>query len=110
MSTQAPTRTRKANIYAGTCHNCGGHVAAQAGLLGSRVNGRWTVQHTECPTATLAHSAAPAYAPAYVSPTRTGRSHECESCGAPRAHRAIDMSGIAGYACYRCDDGSLSLS
>ena len=40
--------SRKANVYAGTCSKCGAHVAAQAGLLGSKVNGRWTVRHTDC--------------------------------------------------------------
>lgn len=32
----------------------------------------------------------------------------CESCGYRYAHLATDMSGISGYACIRCDDGSLS--
>ena len=34
--------------------------------------------------------------------------HACECCGAPRAHYARDLSGIGGYACRSCDDGSLS--
>ena len=34
--------------------------------------------------------------------------HSCECCGTPRAHYARDLSGIGGYACNRCDDGSLS--
>lgn len=42
------TKTRP-NSYAGTCSRCGTHVAAQAGLLGPKVDGRWTVEHTECP-------------------------------------------------------------
>ncbi len=33
---------------------------------------------------------------------------ECEVCGYRRAHLAHDLSGLAGYACYRCDDGFLS--
>lgn len=42
------TKTRP-NTYAGNCRNCGSRVPAQAGLLGGKVDGRWTVLHTECP-------------------------------------------------------------
>ncbi len=41
--------TSRSNAYQGICRKCGGHVAAQAGLLGPKVNGRWTVEHATCP-------------------------------------------------------------
>lgn len=47
MSSTA-TRTRRPNTYAGTCSDCGTRVAAGAGHLGPKVNGRWTTQHTDC--------------------------------------------------------------
>lgn len=94
MTTTTATRS---NAYAGTCSGCGNRVAAHEGLLGDKVNGRWTVKHTDCTTPTT-HSAR----------TRT-RGHACEACGARNAHWAYDMSGIGGYACHRCDDGTLSL-
>lgn len=50
----AATRTRRPNTYAATCRSCGGSVAAQAGLLGPKVAGRWTVEHTTCPTTPVA--------------------------------------------------------
>ena len=34
--------------------------------------------------------------------------HSCECCGAPNARYARDMSGIGGYACHSCNDGTLS--
>ena len=34
--------------------------------------------------------------------------HSCECCGAPNARYARDMSGIGGYACRTCNDGTLS--
>ncbi len=41
--------TFKPNVYAGTCVNCGGSVAAQAGLRDRR-DGRWVVFHRgDCP-------------------------------------------------------------
>lgn len=52
--TATATRTRP-NTYAGQCSNCGQSVAAQAGALGGKVNGRWTVHHTDCPTAAARH-------------------------------------------------------
>jgi hypothetical protein len=51
--TATATRTRP-NAYAGTCRSCGGSVAAQAGILGPRVAGRWTVEHTTCPSTPVA--------------------------------------------------------
>lgn len=50
-------KTIRPNTYAGTCTGCGGHVAASAGKLGGKVDGRWTVEHITCP-------AEPAAAPA----------------------------------------------
>lgn len=52
----APTFRRtagkvKPNIYGGYCTKCNGYVVAGAGCLGPRVAGKWTVLHTECPTA-----------------------------------------------------------
>lgn len=44
--------------------------------------------------------------PAAATTARASRS--CQVCGSSRAHAATDMSGISGYACYRCDDGHLS--
>lgn len=40
---------RRSNLYAGDCRLCGSRVEAKAGYLGARENGRWTVEHTECP-------------------------------------------------------------
>ena len=34
--------------------------------------------------------------------------HSCECCGAPNARYARDLSGIGGYACRSCNDGTLS--
>lgn len=44
--------------------------------------------------------------------TRTshGASQRCAECGRPGARMTHDMSGIGGYACRRCDDGSLSFA
>jgi hypothetical protein len=58
MTNTYATRTRKANAYAGSCSKCSGHVAAQVGYLGPKVSGRWTVEHTECPS-TAAVEASP---------------------------------------------------
>jgi hypothetical protein len=53
----------RANKYPGNCSSCGGYVAAEAGQLGDKVDGRWTVKHTgECP----------AQAPAASQPVVTG--------------------------------------
>jgi hypothetical protein len=42
---------RRPNAYAGACAKCGERVEAGAGLLGDKVDGRWTVEHVECPAA-----------------------------------------------------------
>lgn len=114
MSTQTATRP---NAYAGDCSSCGTRVAASAGLLGPKVNGRWTVQHTTCPTATTrTRTSAPRVRTSADADFGRGRNYPtrtndgtCESCGRRGAHWATDMSGISGYACRTCDDGSLSL-
>lgn len=64
--TATATRSQRPNTYPGTCSGCGSHVAAQGGVLGGRVDGRWTVRHTECPTtpaptATATRRPAPRY-------------------------------------------------
>lgn len=41
----------KPNIYGGYCTKCNGYVVAGAGCLGPKVAGKWTVLHTECPSA-----------------------------------------------------------
>ena len=81
MSTQTSTRP---NTYPGTCTRCHGHVPAQGGLLGGKVNGRWTVTHTTCPTTSSpARPAAPATAP-------QGWSHASRGYTSRRAQRSID--------------------
>jgi hypothetical protein len=45
-----PAGDHKPNRYAGTCGLCGAWVEAEAGKLGPKVAGKWTVQHVEpCP-------------------------------------------------------------
>ena len=50
--------------------------------------------------ATAAHSRS-----TYTRPTS---SHRCEECGRSGAHAARDSSGISGWLCNSCDDGSAS--
>lgn len=55
----ASTTATRTNTYAGTCSECGERVAAAAGLLGPKVDGRWTVRHADCqPQVTTYRSAA----------------------------------------------------
>ncbi|MBW3069275.1 hypothetical protein GZ998_07130 [Actinomyces sp. 594] len=43
--------------------------------------------------------------------SRSKGGRRCEECGSTRGvHLAYDLSGIPGYACYRCDDGTLSFA
>jgi hypothetical protein len=88
------TKTRS-NTYAGVCSSCGTRVAAGAGLLGGKVNGRWTVRHSNCSMSVHATST--------VS-VRPG-AHRCQECGRSGARWITDASGISGYACGRCTDG-----
>lgn len=39
----------KSNKYGGKCAKCGVWIGAGQGLLGERINGRWSVLHVECP-------------------------------------------------------------
>ena len=80
--TKTSTKTARANTYAGTCTRCHTSVAAGAGLLGGRVDGRWTVTHRD---GQCAASAASAATPAKkVTPRRAtyygGRSTSRRSC------------------------------
>jgi hypothetical protein len=43
----ARSTSTRPNRYAGKCAECGGWVEAEAGLLGGKVDGRWTVTHAE---------------------------------------------------------------
>lgn len=47
VSTTAEAKPIRRNAYAGDCSLCGGHVPANAGRLGPKVDGRWTVTHDE---------------------------------------------------------------
>lgn len=40
------------NRFAGKCAKCGGRVEAEAGRLGERVEGKWTILHLTCPEQT----------------------------------------------------------
>lgn len=42
-------REPRPNTYGGDCVNCGRRVEASLGLLGEKVDGKWTVKHIECP-------------------------------------------------------------
>lgn len=46
------TTSARPNKFAGICLACGGNVPAGTGILGTKVDGRWTVTHTPdgCPT------------------------------------------------------------
>ncbi len=47
-----PTHNRQAstkpNKFGGSCVNCSQYIPAGAGLLGGKVNGKWTVKHIDC--------------------------------------------------------------
>lgn len=87
------TATRRPNIYAGTCRSCGGSVAAQTGLLGPRVAGRWTVEHVACP----ATQSIPAVRPA------SGGKPRCAECQRNAGVvECRDSSGIVDLCCHRC--------
>lgn len=51
--------TERPNKYAGRCRECGTDVAAEAGRLGPKVNGKWTVEHIDCDDIPAAPEAAP---------------------------------------------------
>lgn len=67
--TPAPAipKGRKPNAYAGACAKCGERVEAGAGLLGAKVEGRWTVEHFDCELAPTPDPRAAVEAPAQKS-------------------------------------------
>ena len=114
----AATATRKANVYAGRCAKCAGHVAAGAGLLGSKVDGRWTVEHATCPTAATTTDACgidsctshficppPAgTADRLLAAARAARGpNDCANCFKRGArYPRVDSSGLYGKVCRQC--------
>lgn len=76
--TVTATKTRS-NTYAGTCSKCSTHVAAQAGVLGGKVNGRWTVRHTNC-SKTATKTVKTYVAPFYIGRAYSGNGR-CSECG-----------------------------
>lgn len=82
MPARPAMRAERPNRYAGTCADCGGPVAAEAGRLGAKVDGRWTTYHLAgtCPAPTPAPVAAEAPAPA-AKPARANRfGGKCGNC------------------------------
>lgn len=80
----APTSNCKPNRYAGNCHRCGGHVAAEAGFL-CRIDNKWAVEHNgSCP-----ETPAPALVPAIAD--------------VPAGRYAIESSGDNDLVFYRVD-------
>lgn len=67
------TATARPNTYAGPCATCGAHVAAAAGILGAKINGRWTVAHATCPTT-------PAPARTYAAECDAGHRRPVKGC------------------------------
>lgn len=64
------------NKYAGKCAKCGGEVAALSGLRSDRpVDGRWVVEHIECPE--ILASQTPASVPTSVDFPPTPEQAEC---------------------------------
>ena len=54
--------TARPNTYAGLCSRCAERVAAGDGILGAKVDGRWTVLHATCPTLAAGRTSARTYA------------------------------------------------
>ncbi|HMT51183.1 MAG TPA: hypothetical protein PKC36_13660 [Dietzia sp.] len=91
----ASTTATRTNTYAGTCSECGERVAAAAGLLGPKVDGRWTVRHADCqPQVTTYRSAAGVTYT--VGMTRRPVNY--------RRERAIDRAHRADMARYGIDE------
>lgn len=91
--TPAPAEPRssscKPNRFAGSCHRCGGHVAAEAGFL-CRIDNKWAVEHNgSCP-----ETAAATPAPAASNRPRTD---------VPAGRYAIDSTGSNDLVFYRVD-------
>lgn len=106
--TTTSTTTARANTYAGTCTRCHTPVAAGAGLLGGRVDGRWTVTHRDgdCRARTTADMTPAERGMAVIAPRRAtyyaGRSTSrrscptggnCSSFGSGRSCAADDCDG-----------------
>lgn len=89
------------NSYPGTCTSCAGHVPAAAGLLGGKVDGRWTVQHTSCPQVG-AGTTVSAHAAHAASPSRV--TYVSTSLGSGRR-----SSSLKGATAYRGAEGTYSV-
>src|SRR3990172_7748108 len=97
LSTQTATKART-NTYAGKCSACGYNVAAQAGLLGGKVNGRWTVRHSYCAdTASTPAVASPARRGGYARPSIVGGRRSCITGG--NCSSFGDGRDCGGYDC-----------
>lgn len=113
-----PTTATRSNKFAATCVRCQTTVPAGVGILTRSPEG-WLVEHATCEPisdleaerrATELLAAAPVARRTSARRSTTARrpSHVCQSCGRRGAHIAFDLSGIDGWACNTCDDGSLS--
>lgn len=92
--------TAKANKFAGTCSSCRRQVPAGAGLLGPKVDGRWTVRHAGCAATTTT-----------ARPAARDDHGRCEACGRRSALvTARDMSGIPCRVCRSCAADPCGLS
>lgn len=84
----------KPNRYGGTCFLCGQYVRAEAGLLGERVNGRFTVRHRpeEC------------QAKVELKPVDPGFNHRAPLPDVPEGHYAIpSLTGNNDLDFFRVD-------
>jgi len=71
------------NRYAGDCYFCGNRVAARAGNLIGKINGRWQVAHLACEQAGQAE-VSEVYFPTTgnrVYRNRKGRCEDAPCCG-----------------------------
>ena len=88
MMTQTQTQSERPNQYPGQCSGCGTRLAAQAGLLGPKVAGRWTVRHRDCSAAPAISAPRPrissrggCYACRQTSTRHSQIWEECDHCG-----------------------------
>ena len=77
----ATARTGKPNRYGGKCLHCGVWIDAEAGLLGPRVDGKWTVQHSVCPEVPEVAEEAPQPQPQPQRQRRNKYAQKCDLCG-----------------------------
>lgn len=91
MSAATATRT---NRYAGTCHKCGGHVAANAGTLTKGANG-WLIAHQDCGTQASAARSASRPATGWSRYSRRTR-YSCPECGETERYNGRTC-GCCGY-------------